>query len=411
VVSAGFAAPVALGDSCDRRINPIFDGGGYIFDFGARPGHYGSPVDGGANGPGGEPPGPVSTNDSWDDGWGNVWVFSPGADLQEPAAGDRYLGPEEACSFALGGQEIAYPLVRMHGLEVQHRWYVDPGALHGARILTVLHNPGSAPVGAVVVQGNPRDNSFGLGSDSETTPRVSSDGTGVFSSSSFWGVTTDEEIPAGNPDPALAHVWDGQGGAMRASEVVLGDGTRLAHDVLYWDWKVTVPPGGTRAFISYEVQAAVRSRDRDAEIAQAVAQAKARERQSLTSLYIGMSPAEIAATMNWPRPIPTALIAPVASANAATPVRLSAGGSTGASEMPRCEIAGYAWIADGSPIGAGATLSRFFGPGEHRVTLTVSNDCGGSQSTKLGLEVAPGLKLGKLRLNRDWVFQPSGRAS
>ncbi len=384
----------AVAASCERQNSPIFDGGGYIYDFTAGAGGgYGQPVNGGSNGPGDTPPGPVNTTDAWGF-WGNVLVFPPGADLTDPLSTDRYSGADDGCAFALGGQEIIYPVAPMHGLDVQHRWYVDPGPLNGARILTVLRNPSTVPVSATVVVGDP-EGFDDLGSGTETTARATSDGTGVFSPASYWGVSTDK---GGGQDPALAHVWGAPGGAIVPSEVVLGNA--LDEAALYWAWNITVPPSQTFAFISYEVQAAVPDRNQAAEIAQAVAQADARQKQPPASLYIGMSKAEIAATRNWPHPPPSPAIAPVGKPNAAKRVRLNGSPSVAAAGLPQCAIASYAWRTDDGATGTGPTLSHFFRPGRHTATLTVANDCGGAKSVETTFNVASGLKLGKVKLNR-----------
>ena len=397
---AGPAAPGAVaepGRSCNETI-PILDGGGFIYDFAnIGLGLFGEPSSGGSNGPGDTPPGPVKTGHAWDH-WGGVQVFAPGADLTRPQPADRYEGPHDGCTFALGRQEILYPVVPMHGLEVQHRWYVDPGPLRGARILTVLRNPGAMPASVTVLQGDASGLFQSLGSDNETVARATSDGTGVFSPPSLWGVSTDESLEP-PPDPALAHVWGGPGGEVRVSKVVLGNPGR--GDILFWTWDITVPPGGTAAFVSYEIQAAVPSRDRAAEVAEAVAQADARQKQSPASLYIGMTAAEIAATMNWPHPAPTAAIAPVRDANAASRVTLDGGASAGAAGLPQCAITSFAWRADDGATGTGSTLSHFFNPGRHSATLTVTNDCGGpAQTAEVSFKVASGIEAGKPKLNR-----------
>ncbi|MGB7686318.1 MAG: PKD domain-containing protein [Solirubrobacterales bacterium] len=382
----------AVAASCERENTPIFDGGGYIYDFTATAG-YGQPALGGSNGPGDIPSGPVETTNAWGF-WGNVLVFPPGADLTSPVSTNRYSGDQNGCAFPLGGQEIVYPVAPMHGLEVQHRWYVDPGPLNGARILTVLRNPGAAPVSATLVVGDPSGFDR-LGSGAETRARATSNGTGVFSPASYWGVSTDE---GGGQDPALAHVWGAPGGAIAPSEVVLGNA--FLKEILYWAWNITVPPSQTFAFISYEVQAAVPGRNQAAEIAQAVAQAEARQKQAPASLYLGMTRAEIAATRNWPHPPPSPAIAPVGKPNAAKPVRLNGTASAGAAGLPQCGIASYAWKTDDGATGTAATLSHYFGPGRHTATLTVANNCGGAKSVETTFNVASGLKLGKVKLNR-----------
>jgi PKD domain len=394
VALVAILAADAVAASCERQNSPIFDGGGYIYDFTANAGAgYGQPVSGGSNGPGDTPPGPVRTTEAWAF-WGNVLVFPPGADITNPLAANRYSGADDGCAFTLGGQEIIYPVARMQGLDVQHRWYVDPGPLNGARILTVLRNPSTVPVSATVVVGDPEGFDV-LGSFTETTARATSDGTGVFSPASYWGVSTDE---GGGQDPALAHVWGARGGAIAPSEVVLGNAFR--EDILYWAWNITVPPSQTFAFISYEIQAAVPGRSQAAEIAQAISQADARQKQPPASLYLGMSREEIAATRNWPHPPPSPAIAPVSKPNAARPVRLDGTSSTAAAGLPQCAIAGYAWKTDDRATANGPTLSHFFSPGRHKATLTVANDCGGAKSVETTFNVASGLKLGKVKLNR-----------
>ncbi len=395
-------APVAAADDCNHT---IFDGGGYIYDFESSPANvggippdlkdeYGAPYNGGSHDLAGTPPGPATTNDAWDD-WGDVFVYGQGADLVNPVVGDKYDGPNN-CQLGIGGQEIAYPVVSMHGLDVQHRWYVDPGSQHGGRILTVLRNPGSSPLTVTVVQGDPSGYDD-LGSDSSTAARATSDGTGAFSSASTWGVTSDGSSTDG--DPALAHVWDGVGGAIHANEVVLGTttGTSPGKDVLYWDWpNVTVQPGATAAFISYEIQDVTASRATATEVAEASAQARGRETQPASSLYVGMSPAEIAGTLNWPRPAATAKIAPVKHANAAVPVKLNGVPSIAAVGLPQCAIASYAWSADGAK-GKGSTFRHSFSPGKHSAKLTVTSNCGGTSTTTAHFHVAKAFSFLKLK--------------
>ena len=53
-----------------------------------------------------------------------------------------------------------------------------------------------------------------------------------------------------------------------------------------------------------------------------------------------------------------------------------------------------------APRAPQSTLSHFFGPGRHTATLTVANNCGGAKSVETTFNVASGLKLGKVKLNR-----------
>jgi hypothetical protein len=372
----------------------IYDGSGYIYDFEGIAEIFGAPRDGGSNGPAQFPPGPVLTDEAWD-GWGNVFVYSPHADLTAPTAADRYLGPGDGCTLSLGGREIAFPVVSLHGLEVQHRWYADPGRLPGARILTLLRNPSAAPISVTVAQGDPSGLND-LGSDAATAPRTTSDGSGLFSAASYWGVSADGL--AFDVDPALAHVWDGPSGAMRASEVVLGG--PQGRDALYWAWNLTIPPERIVAFLSYEIQVALPGRETAAEVAEASAQAAARVAQAPASAYAGMSAAAIAATMNWAHPAPTAVIAPVGESSTLAPVRLDGGASTGASGLPQCAPR-FAWKSDDGSTGSSATFSHFFSPGGHTARLTVTNTCGGGpRSAEVSLQVESALRLIGVKVNR-----------
>jgi hypothetical protein len=391
------ATSTATAADCNRT---IFDGGGYIYDFEAasiNPGAmpptlvdlYGSPATGGANGPTDTPPGPAKTVAGAWAGWGNAFVTPPDVTV---TASYLYDGPADACGFDQDSQEIAFPLIPMQGLEVQRRWYVDPGPLHGARVLTVLRNPSGSPISVGVIQGDPTGTKLIGGVSTET--RASSDGGGSFSPASYWGVTATSEATSARP--ALAHVWDGVGGATRVRQVRPSNGSATT---LFWEWQVTIPAGATAALISYEVQSVVPGRETAAEVAAAVAQAEAREHQSPASLYAGMSAAEIAGTMNWPHPPANATIAPVTNANAATRVRLDGSGSRSVPGLPQCANS-YAWRTDDRATGSGPVFDHVFAAGTHKATLTVSNGCGGSQSSTASVKVAPALRLGKLKLNR-----------
>jgi hypothetical protein len=115
LLGAGIGLPAASAESCARTTNPIFDAGGYLYDFTNDAVIYGSIREGGSNGPADTPPGPERTADSWN-GWGDVYVFAPGADFFNSTPEDRYQGGPERCSFDLGGQRISFGLAQMHEL-------------------------------------------------------------------------------------------------------------------------------------------------------------------------------------------------------------------------------------------------------------------------------------------------------
>jgi hypothetical protein len=96
---------------------------------------------------------------------------------------------------------------------------------------------------------------------------------------------------------------DGLGGADRVDFTILTDNlpADTQTDHLAWRWdNVSIRPGQTAAFISYEVQQGVADANAAAEDALARAQAEAYQQAPYTSLFAGMSPAEIDAVRNWP---------------------------------------------------------------------------------------------------------------
>jgi hypothetical protein len=111
-----------------------------------------------------------------------------------------------------------------------------------------------------------------------------------------------------------------------------------------------------------------------------------------------MSPAEIAGTLNWRRPLPTAAIAPVTKPNAATKITLTSASVEG-SGLAQCGLATYAWTASDGATGTGPTLKHLFKAGNRSVTLTVTNACGGSATATASFKVAKAFKLGKVKAN------------
>jgi hypothetical protein len=332
--------------------------------------------------------------------WGNVFVADPTTEPDLLTIADTYVGPNE-CELAQGGREVRFPVVPLKGLQTQRTIFVDSGPLHGARLLTTLRNPGSAPTSVALIQGDPSVlNGNGLNSQQETFAAATSDGTGNATPASAWGVTTNGPPGPGSTSflSTLAHVWDGPGGAQRISRVNMRNGDPS----LSWAWDVTVPAGGTAAFISYEIQQDVPSELLVEEVATVAQQAQARQAQSPATLYQGMSAVEIAATRNWAHPAPTAAIKPVAGANSAQPVVLDGTGSLAApAGLPQCGIASYAWKADDGATATGPIFSHLFKPGAHKATLTVTSTCGASASAEASFTVASALKLGKVKLNRS----------
>src|SRR4051794_27472477 len=147
----------ALADECSidevSSTDPgtaLFDPAGYDFDvqdsstsdeYGLR--NFGGFDDGGANGPGGTPPGPRSVNDSWDE-WPGLYV---GSSTDDAPLSTSYNSPDDnSCTREEGGREVVFPTLTVNGLLVQRKLYVAPAGLQGGRVLVLVTNPGSAPV-------------------------------------------------------------------------------------------------------------------------------------------------------------------------------------------------------------------------------------------------------------------------
>lgn len=299
----------ASAETCgDDGTTDVYDPVGQYFDFtkaGLTPDHnqpFATLEDSGGNGPADTPPGPRANSDAFDD-WGALFVG--GTDVS-----DMYFSADNnACGSEEGGAEHVYPVVTLHGLQVQRKLYIRPntqtGGLPGVRILDLLTNSGAAAITTSVQVGDllSADNDGDLGSDEDTAVRASSSGDLAASAGDTWFVTSDHASNAGtqNADPALAFVVDGPGALTPASIQLGGGADGSPQDNLIWRHQVTIAPGETVALMSFVVQADVAPGATQAAEADALAasRAKAYLAAPAAQLYAGMSPAEIAALRNW----------------------------------------------------------------------------------------------------------------
>ncbi len=313
VVMAATAALVvvpqspASAETCgDDGVTRLFDPAGQYFDFtdgGLTPDRsrpFAALYDSGGNGPTGSPPGPRANNDAFDR-WGALFVGGTGLfDMYFSATND-------SCASEEGGAERVYPVVTLHGLQVQRKLYVRPsaqtGGLPGVRILDLLTNNGATAVTTSVQVGDLADNyAAGLGSDENTAVRASSSGDLTAAAGDTWFVTSDHTGITGNSDPALAFVVDGPGALTPASTIQVGGGSvATPEDNLIWRHQVTIAPGETVALMSFVVQADAATSATQAVEADALAASRARAYLAAPAdqLYTGMSAAEIAALRNW----------------------------------------------------------------------------------------------------------------
>jgi hypothetical protein len=284
----------------DDGTTEIFVPGGYYFDFTQasstgpdRDQPFATLFDSGSNGPAGTPPGPRVASDTYDD-WGALFV---GGDALTNL---YHSNDNDSCSDEDGGREHVYPIVSIGGLDVQRKIFLPATGMPGARILNLITNPGSAPVTTSIQVGDVQsaDNDGDLGSDDSTAVRATSSGDLFFSPADFWGVTSDDATT--NSDLALAHVIDGPGGADRVDLVTLTGTDSDPADNLTYRWEnVTIPPGQTVAYMSFEVQQGVAGASAPTENANAAALADAYQNADPSEIYAGMSQAEISALRNW----------------------------------------------------------------------------------------------------------------
>ena len=397
IVAFAVIAPSALASSCQVNApsfsdpgNALFDSGGFEFDTtdpnSGTPDVFATLGDGGANPPDGSPAGPRGLTDSWDH-WGALFV---GGDAEF----NRYTSTDNnSCAFEDSGQQLVFPTLSIDGLDVQRKFFVSRAGLPGVRLLELVHNPRSTPVTTTVQVGDAgsADNEGDLGSDSDTAVSASSTGDTKLDASDLWGVTTSTLTDTVEETP-LGHVFDGAGGADRVDFVTLTGTNPLTgstNDNLAYRWEnVAIAPGQTAAFVSYEIQEVVGNGDAVESNGLARDTAHAMERASLSSIYAGMSDGEIAAVRNWPKPQPTAAIAPLSRVDDATAVALSAAGSAASSAAGICQGASFAWDFGDGTTGTGPAPTHRFKAGAHNVRLTVTNSCGTSATATQPISVS-----------------------
>ena len=175
------------------------------------------------------------------------------------------------------------------------------------------------------------------GSDPPYIVRSSSSGDAILAADDRWAVTSDHDPALGNNDLALAHVFDGRGGRDRIdfATMITTDGKFVDNLAYRWD-DVSVPAGGTVAYLSYEIQRGLPGGDGAAEDEAARLAALAYDANPLAAIYAGMSDEEIAAVQNWPRPVPTSAFTASAGASDRAPVAFNADGSTASSAPGVC---------------------------------------------------------------------------
>jgi uncharacterized repeat protein (TIGR01451 family) len=367
------AAPSAMADVCGAdNTTQYLDSGGYEFDFSNPPSDpfdrtgdeaAGTFYDGGADTTT-TPPGPRDASDSWDS-WGALLVG--GTDVSNIY---NYFD-NNACTNEDGGRERVFPTVTVAGLEVSRKIFVSETGLPGARILNIIRNPGTEPKTTTVQVGDTLsgDNEGDLGSDNATAVRATSSGDATWDSNDLWAVTSDD--PTSNGDLALLHITDGTGGLDHADAVGQSGTDAQPQDNVFWRWdNVTVPPGKTVIYLSYEVQQGVADASSPAETSAASTVAQNYESASRDVIFGGMSDAEIVATQNWAHPTDLSL-------TKTAPQSVTAGENVTYS---------LGWKNEGPNTGANSTITDTLPAGVEFVSATTSaGSCSGTTTVTCSL--------------------------
>jgi hypothetical protein len=209
---------------------------------------------------------------------------------------EDYANVGSTCTYELGGRQLAFPAeTTTGGLELSRKVYVPSTGPGFARFYNQVHNPtGTAKTITVYTNDGAQGD---LGSDSGTVIPQSSIGLDNpfvgdnLATPVSWFTSTDGD---GDGDPQLAHNLDrattatGSGVRDRVDLISQQPGEEDELNFVYQN--VTVPAGGTVAYVSFESMRATN--------AAALAAAKFVDSQPGVVLA-GLSAAEVAAVQNW----------------------------------------------------------------------------------------------------------------
>ncbi len=335
----------------------------------------------------------VLADDAWDR-FGALFVGPrSGAAIYGDAAEDP-LG----CEAEASGRQVAFKSVAIGGLDVRRRLFVSASQGSGVRILDSVTNPTAAPITTGVYVGDLRDNNFGsLGSDSTTRLTATSSGETTLSTADRW-LTTGDGRNIG-PDPALAHVWGGpdaeepanfvRSGAQAGGAAAVDSPGALDSDQLGWGWEgVTLAPGETRSFLSWEAMRSTIDGRAASQAAAAAAAAADLSGAPLSRVYQGLTEQQIGQVRNWAKPPVDGEIGAVTGASTASTVTLTASGvDFGSSALATCTGGTLTWDFGDGTSATGATVAHRFAAGTAEVALTIASTCGESKVLETTFEV------------------------
>jgi hypothetical protein len=208
---------------------------------------------------------------------------------------EDYTNPGTTCTYEANGRQVALPVMTTTGgLELSRKVFVPDTGPGFARFYDQVHNPGTSPVTITVFTSD--GNSGSLGSDNSTVIDDSSAGPGVtfvgntLDTAVSW-LTTSDGPNTPSSDPQLAHNLDatsGTGVRDRVDSIVEEGGNQDSLTFAYQN--VTVPAGGTVAYLSFEAMRSSSALAGDA--------ARYVDGQP-AAIYSGLSISDAALVQNW----------------------------------------------------------------------------------------------------------------
>ena len=209
---------------------------------------------------------------------------------------ETYTNPTEACTYEMGGRQVAFPAqTTLGGLQISRKVYVPAGAPGFARFYNQVTNPTAGPVTITVYTADGQEGD--LGSDGDTVIEDSSAGPGVtfvgdvLDTAVSWFTTSDGDPDSDTGDPVLAHNLDaGLARTVKDRVDAVEQEAGFMDSLNFVYQNVTVPAGGTVAYLSFE---AMRSS------AAAAGDAARFIDANPTALFTGLTAAEAGATQNW----------------------------------------------------------------------------------------------------------------
>lgn len=312
----------------------------------------------------------------------------------------RYRDPADdpdGCATELAGRQLALRQVDLGYLQVQRRIFVSATGGSGARLLDTVRNPGNAAVTTDVYVGDLRAEPGGtLGSDWSTTINATSSGDTALSAGDRWAVTTDGRTILS--DPAVAHVWGGPGadddadvirsGAVRNTKA-LDLAQNLEADQFGWGWTdVTVEPGETRSYLSWEAFRASADTKATTQAGLAASAAAAQVSAPLSRVYEGLTAEQIGSVANWAKPAASATVSAGATKKNLDVTFTAADVDFGSTTVAACNTGIVAWdFGDGHRAVGNVVTHRFAAEGTTEVALTVSGTCGGTSVARKTLTI------------------------